>query len=118
LDDFEVDSHVGGFTGSTASIRNWRSIVSIGGGESVAVSVNDPQPHEGYWFYQSQWDPPDGMSQGLNYTVLGVGNREGVWVQLAGSVLMVLGMLYAFYVKPVVIRRRADAAVAAAEGAA
>ena len=79
------------------------------------VSVNNPQEEDGFWFFQSQWDPPDQArfqgdvaSMGLNYTVLGVGNRHGVWIQLAGGTLMVLGMLYAFYVKPVLIRRRQD----------
>ena len=44
-------------------------------------------------------------SLGLNYTVLGVGNRHGVWVQLAGCVIACLGMIYAFYVKPLIKRR-------------
>jgi membrane protein YdbS with pleckstrin-like domain len=51
----------------------------------------------------------------LNYTVLGVGNREGVWIQLAGCIIAVLGMIYAFYVKPILIRRRSERARLAAE---
>jgi hypothetical protein len=73
--------------------------------------VNEPVEHAGLSYFQSQWDPPDEArdgtlaSAGLNYTVLGVGNRHGVWIQLAGCVIACLGMAYAFYVKPVIKRR-------------
>ena len=43
----------------------------------------------------------------MNYTGLGIGNRNGVWIQLAGCCLMVAGMIFAFYVKPFMKRRRA-----------
>jgi len=130
LEDFELETHFGGFTGQTASIRDWRSIVRFmhedGLTDRHSVAVNAPAEYQGYWFFQSMWDPPDQArgpnmpaSAGLNYTVLGVGNREGVFVQLFGCVLAVIGMLYAFYVKPVIKRRRQQAVfaeVAAATG--
>ena len=108
LDSFEVDSHLGGFTGKTASILNWRSLIlpQDGGNETLAVSVNDPQQYGGLWFFQSQWDPPDSASPGLNYTVLGVGNRRGVFQMLFGCCLAVSGMIWAFYVKPMIKRKR------------
>ena len=77
------------------------------------MSVNDPQQRQGYWYFQAQWDPPEAAtatsagSNGLNYTILGVGNRNGVVTMLIGSVLSVIGMIYAFYVKPIIRRRRA-----------
>jgi hypothetical protein len=40
-----------------------------------------------------------------------VGNRNGVWIQLAGCVVAVVGMMYAFYVKPVLKRRQRDLVV-------
>jgi len=118
LDGFRIASHVGGFTGSVSSVLNWHSQVRFEGRdgdvEHVEVSVNDPKPREGLWFFQSQWDPPDlqgsrgGVpSAGRNFTVLGVGNRNGVWTMLFGCVLSVIGMIYAFYVKPVLKRRAA-----------
>jgi hypothetical protein len=45
----------------------------------------------------------------MNYTGLGVGNRHGVGTMLLGSVLTVLGTLWAFYVKPLILRRRLGA---------
>ncbi|MBT5584306.1 MAG: hypothetical protein HOJ54_09925 [Phycisphaerae bacterium] len=118
LDGFEIASHVGGFTGSVSSVLNWHSNVRFedksGTLKSAEVSVNAPTEHDGLWFFQSQWDPPDpggtrgGVpSRGRNFTVLGVGNRNGVWMMLAGCVLSVIGMIYAFYVKPMIKRRAA-----------
>ncbi len=121
LDDFLWQQHVGGYTGTNLSIRNWTSVIQFldgtraGGpeqGTERRVSVNDPAEFNGYWFFQAMWDPP--MEQGptgqpykgLNYTVLGVGNREGVYVQLAGCIVAVFGMIYAFYIKPIIRRRQ------------
>jgi cytochrome c-type biogenesis protein CcsB len=123
LETFELATHIGGYTGDATTIRDYTSMLRFqdsGTGSwtaPVQVSVNDPVERKGLWYFQAQWDPPDGArfegdraSMGLNYTVLGVGNREGVYIQLAGCVLATLGMIYAFYVKPM-IRRRARAAV-------
>ena len=42
----------------------------------------------------------------MNFTGVGVGNRNGVHIQLFGVCLAVAGMLFAFYVKPIILRRR------------
>lgn len=39
------------------------------------------------------------------YSILGVGNRNGMFLMNVGWVLTVLGSLFAFYVKPVLLRR-------------
>jgi hypothetical protein len=87
---------------------NWRSVVTFldGTDSALEVSVNDPKAYGDFWFFQSQWDPPDNASQGLNYTVLGVGNRHGVFPMLLGCCLTVAGMIWAFYVKPMIKRKR------------
>lgn len=122
LEDFVLTTHIGGFTGSTLSIRDWTSVVKFEVDDaeqawtnSARVSMNKPTSHEGFWFFQAQWDPPDpprfegdAPSNGLNFTVLGVGNRNGVYTQLAGCVIAVFGMIYAFYIKPILKRRRAQ----------
>ncbi len=118
LEDFVMDTHVGGFTGQAISVLNWSSLIRFqeqdDWGEQLHVSVNSPQAFGGFSYFQSQWDPPDPQSnyRGMNYTVLGVGNRHGVNVQLAGTCLAVLGMIYAFYIKPVIKRRRQQAVYA------
>ena len=127
LDGFRIASHVGGFTGSVSSVLNWHSQLRFEEGDAVSfaeVSVNNPSELGGLWFFQSQWDPPDPQgnrggvpSLGRNFTVLGVGNRNGVWTMLAGCVLSVIGMIYAFYIKPIIKRRSALRAYAQAGGA-
>ncbi|MCA9284210.1 MAG: hypothetical protein KDA22_03275 [Phycisphaerales bacterium] len=132
LQEFVLTTHAGGFSGSTMEIRNYTSLVRFGspgpnGGpeewsEPIAVSVNQPVEHGGLSYFQAQWDPPDDAraagdraSAGLNYTVLGVGNRHGVVIQLLGCIIAVIGMIYAFYVKPAIKRRRQLAVLAQVE---
>jgi hypothetical protein len=80
-------------------------------GDLQEVKSNTPSEHGGYWFFQSTWDPPDRRFQygGMSHTGLGVGNREGVYIQLLGCIIAVVGMIYAFYIKPIIRRRRQDA---------
>ncbi|MBX3356133.1 MAG: cytochrome c biogenesis protein CcsA [Phycisphaeraceae bacterium] len=118
LDTFVLTSHVGGYTGETGSIRDYTSVLRFrkpdgSWGAPTEVSVNAPVENGGFSYFQAKWDPPEEArrqgeraSQGLNYTVLGVGNRHGVYTQLFGVVLSTIGMIYAFYVKPILKRRR------------
>ncbi|MCH7720622.1 MAG: hypothetical protein IH988_06480 [Planctomycetes bacterium] len=120
LDDFQLLTHTGGFTGSTNTVRDFVSTVRFasdeapdGWAERMMVASNSPSENNGLWYFQSTWDPPlrstreDNLSKaGMNYTGLGIGNRNGVHIQLAGTALAVLGMIYTFYVKPMIIRRR------------
>jgi ABC-type transport system involved in cytochrome c biogenesis permease subunit len=58
----------------------------------------------GEWrLFQSQ-APNDGKS----WTVLGVGNRQGVWTMLLGTFLITVGMIYAFSIAPILKRRRKE----------
>jgi hypothetical protein len=120
LHDFRVTSHIGGFTGQSSSIRDWTSMIRFNEDgtwtDPEPVSMNKPANYGGFWYFQAKWDPPDQPrwegdppSRGLNYTVLGVGNRNGVWTQLFGCIVAVIGMCYAFYVKPMIKRRRQQA---------
>jgi hypothetical protein len=121
LDEFVLTTHVGGFTGETGTIRDYTSMLRFRDTPTdawtspVPVSMNKPVEHGGLWYFQAQWDPPeearrqgDRASAGLNYTVLGVGNRRGVYIQLLGCIIAVLGMIYAFYLKPVLKQRARD----------
>ncbi len=126
LEEFILTAHVGGFTGETSTIRDYTSMLRFRDAadgtwsEPVPTSVNKPAAHDGLSFFQAQWDPPDPArdnapraSRGLNYTVLGVANRNGVWTMLLGTIVSCLGMMYAFYVKPAIRRKRLEEALAA-----
>jgi hypothetical protein len=112
LDDFEMQTHTGGYSGQNISVLNWTSQIRFrqddGWSDVLAVSVNDPRTYGGLSYFQAQWDPPDPERgyAGLNYTVLGVGNRHGVNIMLLGCCVSVLGMIYAFYVKPFIKRKQ------------
>ena len=72
--------------------------------------MNAPTEYAGYWYFQSTWDRPSpgDPNGGMNYTGLGIGNRNGVYLQLLGCCVAVAGMTFAFYVKPIVQRRRRE----------
>lgn len=44
-----------------------------------------------------------------SFTILGVGNRNGIWPMVLGCILITLGCWYAFYVKPILKKRAAQA---------
>ncbi|MCS7033366.1 MAG: hypothetical protein NZ561_05140, partial [Phycisphaerae bacterium] len=69
-------------------------------------------PAESWLLFQAQWDPG-----GQQWTVLGVGNRPGVFTMTLGSVLIGAGLLYAFYVKPIIVARMKRRAIQQAEHA-
>ena len=113
LESFELDTHVGGYSGAVSTIRNYvshlRFLTNEKWSEARAIAVNNPTEFGGFWYFQSTWDRPQNQNPGggMNYTGLGVGNRHGVHIQLAGCCFAVAGMIFAFYVKPVIKRRRA-----------
>lgn len=56
----------------------------------------------GRWtLYQSSYD----SDQHWRYTILGVGNRYGILPMNLGWMIVTVGCIYAFYVKPVLLRR-------------
>lgn len=64
----------------------------------------------GNWtFFQSA-----AAGDGASWTVLGVGNRNGVLLQLLACTLISIGMIYAFAVKPILKKRRNERIMAGA----
>jgi hypothetical protein len=104
---FEAIPYDGARKSGSQIMRDFRSTVEIEdrdtGEKTTGVAhLNHPVYFaSGAWlFFQAQWDP-----QGQRFTVLGVGNRPGVTIMIAGCVMICIGLLYAFYVKPIVIAR-------------
>ncbi|NOX57336.1 MAG: hypothetical protein GXP29_00565 [Planctomycetes bacterium] len=109
LDDFELKVHTGGFVErNMTSVRDFISVLKpYQNGEwsaPVTTSLNKPAEIAGQYFFQSEWDPGE-----MAFTGLGVGNRDGVYIQLLGTCIAVFGMIYVFYIKPVIKRRRQKA---------
>jgi hypothetical protein len=120
LEEFVLTANIGGFTGDMSSIRDWTSIIRFdddgqGWGPAKRVETNEPAAHAGLRFFQAYWDAPRDGTSGMAFTGLGVGNRRGVVTQLIGCCIAVAGMIYAFYAKPIIKRRRSDRVLAAME---
>jgi hypothetical protein len=120
LDDFELEHYMGANEQTARMFRDFKSKITLQEIKSADPQtgmprMSDPVKAEvhmnnpvyfggitgGQWtLFQSAWDP-----EGQRFTVLGVGNRPGVWFMTIGSVVMVFGLLYAFYLKPIIIAR-------------
>lgn len=105
LEDFELKTHTGGYTGQTTSVKDFVSRLRVfrngEWSEPFRASLNKPASDGGMYYFQSEWDPGE-----MAFTGLGVGNRKGVYIQLYGTCLAVAGMIFVFYIKPIIIRRR------------
>jgi len=87
--------------------------------KTVVAHLNSPAEDHGQYLFQAQWDGIADAPPAKRFTVLGVGNRPGIRVMVTGAILMVIGVLYSFYIKPILLnKRRADLAAFAAKGAA
>jgi len=66
------------------------------------VIVNDPLRYCGYAFYQSDWD-----KDRESYTILEVKKDPGDEIFYVGGVLLMVGVIWIFYVKPFLRRKEA-----------
>jgi hypothetical protein len=118
LEKFEADAYGGLDPGAGAAMRDFRSTLQLtnprtGDRETGTAYLNSPVFYQGgdWIFFQSGWD-----SQNQQFSIIGVGNRPGVTTMALGCGLIILGIGYAFYVKPVLIKRmKANALVKAGE---
>ncbi|HOW18429.1 MAG TPA: cytochrome c biogenesis protein ResB, partial [Phycisphaerae bacterium] len=102
LESFVLETHPGGQR-ERDFISRIRFYEKDGWSPIREVRSNQPAEYGGLWFYQAEWDPKNEA-----ITVLGVGNREGISVMLAGVLLSIVGMIYSFYVRPFLVRRQTE----------
>ncbi len=94
--------HVTYFPGRRG-IESYHSEISVlqdGAVRDATVETNHTYTVGRWTLYQSGF-----AEDHWSYSILGVGNRPGMWPMNIGWVLVTLGCLYAFYVKPVLMRR-------------
>ncbi|HTL29265.1 MAG TPA: hypothetical protein VL282_08590 [Tepidisphaeraceae bacterium] len=120
LQKFDLVPYPGGRAAAGNMMRDFRSTlifedVSTGEKTTGVAKMNSPVYYAGgdWTFFQAQWDP-----NGQKWTVLGVGNRPFVGTMTLGCAMIILGLLYAFYVKPIIIRRMKQNAIEKAKQAA
>lgn len=89
---------------SGMEIKDYKSILRIvENGQTVlkkTIEVNDPLKYKGYVFYQSSYDP-----EGGKYTGLQVTKNPGLAVVYAGFIILCVGVVFIFYIKPFLKRR-------------
>jgi len=117
LKRFEVVPYPGGDPRMGSMMREFRSTLDVediatGAHSTEVAHLNHPiYFRNGDWlFYQASYD-----GQGQRWTVLGIGNRPGVGIMTLGCLMIFGGLLYAFYVKPIIIRRMKASAIAKAQ---
>ncbi len=97
------------------SAESWRSdflalVPDAAAPVAAAVYTNQTYNVGEYTLFQS-----GAASDHWSWTILGVGNRHGIWPMTLGCILITVGTLYAFYVKPLILRRRRAAGRATGE---
>lgn len=99
-DQLVVNFHPGG-----RGEHSWRSdfyVRSNGEDQPAHVETNQTYVANNWTLFQSGAAQDD-----WSYTILGVGNRNGINLMLIGTILVTLGSMYAFYIKPILLRRKA-----------
>lgn len=122
LEKFEAIPYAGGDTSGRSVMRDFRSTITLipretrdgqsgGAPFKASASMNEPAffklpalawfvPGESWLLSQASWDPSN-----LDTTVLQVGNRPAVGTMIAACVMIFAGLMYAFYARPLIVRR-------------
>jgi len=87
---------------STIDVKN----KATGETRTLVAQLNGPAADQGLYYFQSGWDGDDHAPPEKRYTVLGVGNRPGIWVMTTGALLIIAGIGFAFYMKPILLRKK------------
>lgn len=125
-DSFDLYEHVTKLNAPLMAPFHWSEervwIANLAGRLASGLSPHQFKLSQAGWD-RTGWDESQRMAdQGLvprpfaKFTILGVGNNPGIHVIALGAVLMAIGVPWAFYVKPWLVRResaRIRAAVAA-----
>ncbi len=87
------------------SVESWRSDFLVrpsrdGAPRPVAVYTNQTCTVGEWTLFQS-----GAAGDHWSYTIIGIGNRRGIWTMLLGCGLVTVGCLFAFYIKPIIRRR-------------
>ncbi|KHE93389.1 MAG: cytochrome c biogenesis protein ResB [Candidatus Scalindua rubra] len=84
---------------SGMEVKDYKSILRVvENGKTMVtktIEVNDALKYKGFVFYQSSYDP-----EGERYTGLQVTKNPGLIVVYTGFILLCLGIVFIFYVKP------------------
>lgn len=118
LKAFEMQPYPG--SDIPADFRSTLFVNDPGGDDLTGdTRLNNPLIYHGFKLSQTGWDPgnprdpkneaKDEHGRYINqqrFSILGVGNNAGIRIIFVGSCLIVAGIPWAFYVKPLLVRRK------------
>lgn len=117
LDGLEAIAYAGMNPAAGSMIRDYRSTITLtdpatSKARTDTVFLNSPvfYGNNNWIFFQASFD-----IQNQQWSILGVGNRPGMYAMVTGCVLIIVGIFYAFYIKPVLIKRMKANAIAEAQ---
>ena len=82
------------------------------GTHTLTAHLNSPATDHGLYYFQAAWDGDDNAPAARRFSVIGVGNHPGVQVMVIGAILIVLGIGYAFYIKPLLLKAKKESLAA------
>jgi hypothetical protein len=91
LAEFSVDNYQG-----TTRAMAYKSVVEVPGLGRQEISMNEPLKWKGLTFYQASFQEENGKPTA---SVLSVNQDPGRFLKYAGSLVMVLGIIFLFYFK-------------------
>ncbi|MGC9260634.1 MAG: hypothetical protein ACP5I8_11255 [Phycisphaerae bacterium] len=77
--------------------------LKTGKSKIAVIHLNHPETLDGQHFFQARFGR---RTDGTPFTVLGVGNTNGLYPMIAGVIMIIFGIGYAFYVKPVLLNMK------------
>ncbi|HVT80444.1 MAG TPA: hypothetical protein VHM90_07290 [Phycisphaerae bacterium] len=100
------------YPGAAQTIADYRSTLLAADGKSeprkLQPHLNNPVADHGLFYFQSAWDGDENAPPEKRFSVIGVGNRPGIYVMMAGAILIALGIGYAFYIKPLLLKAKKE----------
>ncbi len=77
--------------------------LKTGKSKIAVIHLNHPETLDGQHFFQARFGR---QADGTPFTVLGVGNTNGLYPMIAGVIMIIFGIGYAFYIKPVLLNMK------------
>ncbi len=116
-----ADFHAVKYPGAENSYENYISTLAVkdkadGAERTLVAQLNDPASDHGLYYFQSAWDGDDHAPPERRFSVIGVGNRPGIHFMILGAILMIAGIGYSFYVKPILLNVKKQAVARWAAG--
>jgi hypothetical protein len=104
LKKFELGRYAG--TNNPSSFASQVVVKNTKTGESFEahIHMNHPLDYEGYKFYQASYQEGEGGAP--NISILSAGKDPGTPIKYAGSILLVSGIAFMFWFKPLFVQKK------------